>query len=148
MLTLAYLSLRRNRKTDGRGTVLASETLDVNYFPAAFLSEAMARRCPECYAELPEDAVWVCPTCGYTLRTPGAAKVGIVFMIFGLVLLGAFVYGPDRLGLRSGIMPTDLADVTIANFALLVLAAFGLGSLLAAAAALKIRNEQARVAAA
>lgn len=107
----------------------------------------MARRCPECYAELPEDAVWVCPTCGYTLRTPAAAKVGIVLMVLGLVLLGAFVYGPDRLGLTSGIMPTDLANLTIANFPLLVLGVFGLGSLLAAAAALKIRSEEARVAA-
>src|SRR5439155_13289928 len=57
----------------------ASGNIDANYFSAAFLSRAMARRCPECYAELPEDAVWVCPTCKYTLRTPAAAKAGIVF---------------------------------------------------------------------
>ncbi len=108
----------------------------------------MTRRCPECYAELPEDAVWVCPTCHYTLRTPGAAKVGIGFMVLGLVLLAAFVYGPDRLGLNRGIMPTDLAAMSIANFPFLVLGAFGLGTLLVAAAAMKIRIEQARVAAA
>ena len=65
----------------------------------------MARRCPECYAELPEDAVWVCPTCKYTLRTPAAAKAGIIFMVVGLALLGAFVYGPDQIGLRSGFVP-------------------------------------------
>ena len=51
----------------------------------------MARRCPECYAELPEDAVWVCPTCKYTLRIPAAAKAGIVFMVLGLALLGALL---------------------------------------------------------
>lgn len=105
-------------------------------------------RCPECYAELPEDAVWVCPTCRYTLRTPGTAKVGIAFMVLGLALLGAFVYGPENLGLKSGVIPTDFANLTIANFPLLVLGAFGFGALLVAAAALKIRSEQARVAAA
>lgn len=108
----------------------------------------MARRCPECYAELPEDAVWVCPTCKYTLRTPAAAKAGIVFMVLGLALLGAFVYGPDQIGLRSGLVPTDLANLTIANFPLFVVGAFGTGAFLVAAAALKIRSEQARVLAA
>lgn len=103
-------------------------------------------RCPECYAELPEDAVWICPTCGYTLRTPAAAKVGIVFMVLGLAVLAAYVYGPENLGIRSGVMPTDLADLTIANFPLLVVGTFALGALLAAAAALKIRSEQSRVA--
>jgi len=108
----------------------------------------MARRCPECYAELPDDAIWVCPTCGYTLRMPGSAKAGIVFMLLGLALLGVFVYGPENLGLNSGVMPTELANLTIANFPLLVVGAFALGSFLAAAAALRIRSEQARVAAA
>jgi len=108
----------------------------------------MSTRCPECYAELPKDAVWVCPTCGYTLRTPAAAKVGIVFMVLGLALLGAFVYGPENIGLRSGLIPTDLANLMIANFPLLVLGSFGVGAFLAAAAALKIRNEHARVLAA
>jgi len=108
----------------------------------------MARRCPECYAELPDDVVWVCPVCRYTLRTPVAAKAGLAFMIVGLFLLGAYVYGPDRLPLRSGVLPTDLANLTIANFVLMVLGAFGLGILLVAAAALKIRSEQARLAAA
>lgn len=108
----------------------------------------MAARCPECYAELPEDAFWVCPMCGYTLRTPMSAKVGVGFMILGLFLLGAFVYGPDKLGLNQGIMPTDLADLTIANFPLFVLGAIALGALMVAAGAMKIRSEQARVAAA
>ena len=108
----------------------------------------MARRCPECYAELPDDAVWVCPTCGYTLRTPGAAKAGIVFMVLGLAFLGVFVLGPERVGLTSGLVPTDIANLTIANFPLLVLGTFGIGAFLVAAAALKIRSEHARVSAA
>lgn len=119
---------------------------DANYLAAAFLSRSMARRCPECYAELPDDAIWVCPSCGYTLRMPGSAKMGIVFMLLGLALLGVFVYGPENLGLNSGIMPTELANLTIANFPLLVVGVFGLGALLVVAAALKIRSEQARVA--
>ncbi|HWM50013.1 MAG TPA: hypothetical protein VNO76_01515 [Thermoplasmata archaeon] len=108
----------------------------------------MARRCPECYTELPDDAVWVCPHCGYTLRLPGTAKAGIVLMVIGLGFLGAYVYGPMNLGLNSGFLPTDIANLLIAEFPLLVLGAFGLGAFLAAAAALKIRSEQARVAAA
>src|SRR5881296_3417573 len=123
------------------------ENIDANYFSAALVSRAMARRCPECYAELPDDAIWVCPTCGYTLRTPGSAKAGIVFMVLGLALLGVFVYGPENLGLNSGIMPTELANLTIANFPLFVVGVFVLGAFLAAAAALKIRSEQARVTA-
>jgi hypothetical protein len=69
-------------------------------------------------------------------------------MLLGLALLGAFVYGPDNLGLRSGVLPTDLANLTIANFPLLVVGTFALGALLAAVAAMKVRREQARVAAA
>jgi hypothetical protein len=53
-----------------------------------------------------------------------------------------------NLGLNSGFLPTDIANLLIAEFPLLVLGAFGLGAFLAAAAALKIRSEQARVAAA
>ena len=128
--------------------VARPENIDANYFSAALVSRAMARRCPECYAELPEDAVWVCPTCGYSLRTPAAAKAGIVFMVLGLVLLGAFVYGPERIGLTSGLVPTDIANLTIGNFPLLVLGTFGIGAFLVAAAALKIRSEHARVSAA
>ena len=108
----------------------------------------MADRCPECYAELPEDAVWVCPTCRYTLRTPGVAKVGVLLMILGLLLLGAFLYGPENIGLDRGAMPPDFAKLTIDNFPLMVIGAFGLGVLLVFVAALKIRSEQARVAAA
>ena len=108
----------------------------------------MARRCPECYAELPDDAVWVCPTCGYTLRTPAAAKAGIVFMVLGLAFLGVFVLGPERVGLTSGLVPTDLANLAIANFPLLVVGTFGIGAFLVTAAALKLRSEHARVAAA
>lgn len=118
-----------------------------NYFFAGFLSGFMASRCPECYAELPEDTVWVCPTCRYTLRMPAAAKVGVILMVAGLALLGAFVYGPERLGLNSGLVPTDMANLTIANFPLLVVGSFGLGGLLVVSAGLKIRSEQARVAA-
>jgi hypothetical protein len=105
----------------------------------------MARRCPECYAELPEDAVWVCPICKYTLRVPATAKLGVVLMVIGLALLGAFLYGPEQLGLNQGLVPTRFANLTIANFPLLVVGAFGLGGLLAAAAALKIRSEQSKL---
>lgn len=108
----------------------------------------MSGRCPECYAELPEDAVWVCPACRYTLRTPGTAKMGVVLMVVGLGLLGAFLYGPEQLGLTSGVVPTLLGEIAISNFPLLVVGAFGLGGLLSALGALKIRGEQARVAAA
>src|SRR2546425_9797821 len=104
----------------------------------------MARRCPECYADLRDDVVWVCRVCRYTLRTPAAAKAGLAFMIVGLFLLGGYVYGPDRLPLRAGVLPTDLANLTIANFVLMGLGALGLGILLVAAAALQIRSEQAR----
>ena len=107
----------------------------------------MASRCPECYAELPEDAVWVCPTCGYTLRTPTASKVGIGVMVVGLLLLGCYVLGPDNLGLRSGWMPTELADLTIANFAYLTLGTVVLGMVLVAAGALRVRAARAGVAA-
>jgi hypothetical protein len=69
-------------------------------------------------------------------------------MLLGLALLGAFVYGPENVGLNSGAVPTEIANLTIANFPLLVVGVFGLGAFLAAAAALKIRSEQARVAAA
>ena len=81
-------------------------------------------------------------------------------MLLGLALLGAFVYGPERLGLNSAcqtdecdpfegrLVPTGLANLTIANFPLFVVGAFGVGALLVAAAGLKIRSEQARVAAA
>jgi len=114
------------------------------YFSAAFLSEPMPGRCPECYADLPEDAVWVCPSCRYTLRTPMSAKVGVGFMVLGLVLLVPYVIGPASLGLQSGAIPTDLADLMIANYPLMVIGAFALGALLAAAGALLIRREHAR----
>ena len=106
----------------------------------------MTRRCPRCAAELPEDAVWVCPTCGYTLRTPGIAKVGIVFMLVGLALVGGYVLGPQSMGLTSGLIPTDLADWTIANFPLMIVGTFGLGMLLMLAGAWFVRAERNRAA--
>ncbi len=106
----------------------------------------MAGRCPQCYAELPDDAVWVCPACGYTLRMPVVSKAGIFFMFLGLVLLGAYVLGPDAIGLRSGVIPTDLANLTIAYFPEIVLGTFALGMALAAAGAIKLRGERARMA--
>ena len=66
----------------------------------------MTDRCPECAAELPKDAKWVCPACGYTLHTPAVSEVGILFMLFGLVAAGAYVIGPDNVGLTSGVIPT------------------------------------------
>ncbi len=107
----------------------------------------MTDRCPECAAELPKDAKWVCPTCGYTLRTPAVSKVGILFMFLGLVTVGAYVIGPDNLGLTSGLVPTDLANVMVANFPLLVIGAFGFGMFLMLAGALFLRSERAKVAA-
>ncbi len=107
----------------------------------------MTRRCPRCAAELPEDAVWVCPACDYTLRTPGVSKVGIVFMLLGLVLVGAYVVGPQSIGLTSGFVPTDLANLTIAYFAELIAAAFGFGMLLMFVGAMFVRRERNRVAA-
>jgi hypothetical protein len=107
----------------------------------------MARRCPRCSAELPEDAVWVCPTCDYTLRTPGISKLGIVFMLLGLVLVGAYVMGPDSIGLTSGIIPTDLAKPLVANFAEVVVGTFAFGMFLMFVGALFVRRERNRVAA-
>ncbi len=107
----------------------------------------MARRCPRCAAELPEDAVWVCPACDYTLRTPGVSKVGILFMFLGLLLVGAYVVGPDSIGLTSGLVPTDLANLTIAYFPELIVATFGFGMLLMFAGAMFVRHERNRVAA-
>jgi hypothetical protein len=102
----------------------------------------MTDRCPECAAELPKDAAWVCPTCGYTLRTPAVSKAGILFMLLGLLAVGAYVIGPDSIGLTSGAIPTQLADLTIANFPLLIIGAFGFGMLLMLAGALFIRSER------
>ncbi len=107
----------------------------------------MARRCPRCAAELPEDAVWVCPACDYTLRTPASSKVGILFMLLGLGLVGAYVMGPDSIGLTSGAVPTDLANLMVANFAYLVVGTFGLGMLLMFAGAMRVRRERNRVVA-
>ncbi len=107
----------------------------------------MTDRCPECAAELPADATWICPTCGYTLKTPSVSKAGIVFMLLGLVAVGAYVIGPDSVGLTSGAVPTQLADLMVANFPLLVVGLFGFGMLLMLAGALFIRSERNKVAA-
>ncbi len=108
----------------------------------------MTERCPRCYAELSEDATWVCPACGYTLRTPMVAKVGILFMLLGLLLLGAYVMGPDAIGLMSGAIPTDLARLMVDNFALLVAGTFGLGMFLTAVGALVVRHARTQATAA
>jgi hypothetical protein len=105
----------------------------------------MVGRCPECYADLSDESVWVCPACGYTLRTPASSKLGVVVMLLGIVLLVTYVVGPETLGLRSGWMPTDLADLTIANYPLLVAGTLFLGMLLVAAGALRTRAERSRV---
>lgn len=106
----------------------------------------MTDRCPECAAELPKDATWVCPTCGYTLRTPTVSKVGVLFMFLGLAAVGAYVIGPDNLGLTSGIIPTQLADLMIANFPLMVIGTFGFGMLLMLVGVLFIRSERNKIA--
>ena len=107
----------------------------------------MTDRCPECAAELPEDATWVCPTCGYTLRTPAVSKVGIVFMLLGVVTVLGYVIGPDNIGLTSGVIPTPLADWMVANFVLLIVGAFGFGMFLMFVGALFIRSQRGKVAA-
>ena len=107
----------------------------------------MARRCPRCAAELPEDAVWVCPACDYTLRTPAVSKVGILFMLLGLILVGAYVLGPENIGLTSGMIPTDLANLMVTYFTELIVATFGFGMLLMFAGAMYVRRERNRVAA-
>jgi len=107
----------------------------------------MTRRCPRCAAELPEDAVWVCPACDYTLRTPAISKVGILFMLLGLVLVGAYVLGPESFGLTPGMVPTDLWNLMMANFPAMVAAAFAFGMLLMFAGAMFVRRERNRVAA-
>ena len=107
----------------------------------------MTRRCPRCAAELAEDAVWVCPVCDYTLRTPAVSKVGILFMFVGLVLVGAYVMGPQSIGLTSGMIPTDLADLLVAYFAELIVATFAFGMLLMFVGAMFVRRERNRVVA-
>lgn len=108
----------------------------------------MTDRCPECAAELPEDATWVCPDCGYTLRTPTISKVGILFMLLGLATVGAYVIGPDNLGLASGAIPTQLVGLLIANFALMVIGTFAFGMFLMLVGALFIRSERTKAVAA
>ena len=102
----------------------------------------MTDRCPECATELPKDATWVCPVCGYTLRTPAVSKVGILFMFLGLLAVGAYVVGPDNVGLTSGAIPTQLADLMIVNFPLLVIGTFAFGMFLMLVGALFIRSER------
>ncbi len=107
----------------------------------------MTRRCPRCAAGLPEDAVWVCPSCDYTLRTPAVSKVGVLFMLLGLVLVGAYVMGPASIGLTSGFVPTDLANLTITYFPELIVATFGFGMFLMFVGAMFVRRERNRIAA-
>ncbi|HKZ99811.1 MAG TPA: hypothetical protein VJ326_09535 [Thermoplasmata archaeon] len=106
----------------------------------------MARRCPECYAELPDSAVWVCPACAFTLRTPAVSKFGIAMMLAGLALLAMYILGPERVLPREGLIPFELVDLMVANFPIVVVGTLGLGMLLVLAGALKVRGERARVA--
>lgn len=106
----------------------------------------MVERCPRCFAELPEDATWVCPACGYTLRTPGVAKAGLFIMFLGVVLVVAYVLGLSSLGVPNGLIPTDLVDFLNANFPLAILGLFGLGALLTAAGAAAVRHARDREA--
>ena len=88
----------------------------------------------------------MCPTCDYTLRTPSVSKLGIVVMFLGLVLVGGYVIGPESMGLTSGIVPTDLANLMIANFAEMVGGTFALGMFLMAVGALFVRAERNKIA--
>ena len=107
----------------------------------------MSRRCPRCAAELPDDAIWVCPACDYTLKTPGISKVGIVLMVLGLLLVGAYVMGPASIGLTSHAIPTDIENLMVTNFPYLVAGTFALGMLLMFAGAIFVRRERNRIAA-
>ncbi len=106
----------------------------------------MTDRCPECAAELPKDARWVCPTCGYTLHTPAVSKVGILFMLLGVATVIGYALGPDNLGLASGAVPTQIADWMVANFVLLIIGAFAFGMFLMFVGALFIRSQRDKVA--
>ena len=105
----------------------------------------MSDRCPRCFADLPEDAIWVCPTCGYSLRTPGISKAGLVLVLLGFVLLIGYVLGPDAIGLTSGLIPTPLANLLITFFTEMIAAAFALGFLLVLAGAAVLRNARRSV---
>lgn len=89
----------------------------------------------------------MCPSCGYTLRTPTVSKVGVVILLFALILVGAYVAGPQNLIPKNGWIPDDLVDLTVANFAWLTLGTILLGMLLTAAGALVVRSERTRSAA-
>ena len=100
----------------------------------------MAERCPRCYADLPEDARWVCPACGYTLHTPGVSKWGLLFIFLGLVLLVGYVMGPSAVGLTSGAIPTQLADLAITYFTEMIALTFAFGFLLVLVGAAILRS--------
>lgn len=88
----------------------------------------------------------MCPTCDYTLRTPAVSKVGILLAFLGLALVGGYVIGPENLGLTSGIMPTQIADFLVANFALVVVGTLAFGLFLIFVGALFIRAERNKFA--
>ncbi len=91
--------------------------------------------------------MWVCPVCDYTLRTPAVSKLGILVMFLGLVLVGTYVIGIQNLGIPAGAVPTDLMNLTLANFPLLVVGTFGLGMFLMALGAFFVRAERNKAAA-
>ena len=65
-------------------------------------------------------------------------------MFLGLIAVGGYVIGPDNIGLTSGAIPTQLADLMIANFPMLVIGAFGFGMFLMLVGALFIRSQRNR----
>lgn len=67
-------------------------------------------------------------------------------MFLGLAAVGGYVIGPDSLGLTSGAIPTQLADLMVADFPLLVIGTFGFGMFLMLAGALFIRSQRNRTA--
>lgn len=67
-------------------------------------------------------------------------------MFLGLAAVGGYVIGPDNLGLTSGAIPTQLADLMVADFPLLVIGTFGFGMFLMLAGALFIRSQRNRTA--
>lgn len=43
--------------------------------------------CPRCQLEVADDKALLCPSCGFTLRLPNAAKLGITVMAFAVLAL-------------------------------------------------------------
>ncbi len=52
-------------------------------------------RCPECLAKLPDDRALVCDRCGYQLRLPRIALVGLALFLAAVASFVASAFGGD-----------------------------------------------------